>query len=332
MIRRMRLPLLALLAAFATLSAGAAALAALPARDARLEAHEHGKKGRNWHVQLEVGNDRREIETVVAYSEQCGETLVQTGVAVAEDGAFAAGGPTKKGGGSWEATGRFTAARVAEGTFSMRKGACDTGPLPFKATAGSHEGHDHEGSGKGHAGHHGRKYPRLKAASRAERAQAKRLHRQVRRVARERFPTYRAATRLGYARFNRKWRRPLVFHVRHRGSETDGVLLRASRPESLVYWWPRRGKPVLLGFMFRVPAGRRPRFAGPIPTYHGHPSLGGGMGPTQMTHVWLTRDLRTAWANCLPARRLEQDLRRFDYRKQGNGNSGQEARPCQKMG
>ncbi len=340
---RIRPPVAALAALLAALAAAAVALGALPARDARLEAHDHETKGRNWHVQLEVGKDRRRIDTVVAYSEQCGETLVQTGVAVAEDGAFAAGGPTKKGGGSWEATGRFTAARVAEGTFRMRKGKCDTGALPFKATAGSHaghgdghEGHDHEHKGSktgGHGAHHGRKYPRLGAATPAQRGQAKALHRQVRRMARERFPTYEAAKRLGYERFNRKWGLPVVFHLRHRGYGTDGILLRASRPESLVYWWPRRGKPVLIGFMFRVPAGTRPAFAGPIPIYHGHPRPGGGgRGPTQMTHVWLTRDLRTAWANCLPARQLEKELRRFRYRKQGNGNSGPEARPCQKMG
>ncbi len=337
--------LLALFALLGALSAAGAALAALPARDARLEAHDHTTKGRNWHVHVEVGKDRRRIQTVVAYSQMCRETLVQTDVPVAEDGSFAAGGPTKRGGGTWEATGRFTAARVAEGTFRMRKGACDTGPLPFKATAAGHDethddghesrDHTHAGSKKkkgGHAGHRGPKYPRLGAATPSQRAQAKALHRQVRRMARERFPSYDAAKRLGYTRFKRKWGLPVVFHLRHSGYEVDGVILRASRPESLVYWWPRRGKPVLLGFMFRVPAAYRPRFAGPIPIYHGHPSPGGGMGATQMTHVWLTRDLRTAWANCLPVRQLQKEIRRFRYRKQGNGNSGPEARPCKKMG
>lgn len=331
---RIRLPLLASLALLAALSAAAAALGALPARDALLEAHDHKTKGGNWHVHLEVGKDRRRIETVVAYSQMCGETLVQTDVPVAEDGSFVAGGPTKRDGGTWEATGRFTAARVAEGTFRMRTGACDTTPLPFKATAGGHEGHGHSGSKKGgHAGHRGgRKYPRLGAATAAQRRQAERLRRQVRRMARERFPSYRAARRLGYTRFNRRWGLPVVFHLRHGGYEDDGVLMRASRPESLVYWWPRRGKPVLLGFMFRVPGARRPGFGGPIPIYHSHPSPGGGKGATQMTHVWLTRDLRSAWSNCLPVRQLERQIRRFRYRKQGNGNSGPEARPCEKMG
>lgn len=327
----MRLVLPCLAALLAMLLAGAAALAALPARDARLEAHDHETKGRNWHVQLEVGKDRRRIETVVAYSEQCGETLLQTGVAVGEDGSFTAGGPTRKGGGSWEATGRFSASRVAEGTFRVRKGACDTGALGFRATAGGEDGHEHEH--EGHAGHHGRKYPRLTAATPAQRRQARTLHRQVRRMAQERFTSYDATKRLGYSRLNLKWGLPVVFHVRNAAYDDDRIRLRASRPESLVYWWPRVGKPVLIGFMFRVARASRPSFAGPIPIYHSHPKPGGrGLGSTQMTHVWLTGDLRSAWANCLPVRQLEQEIPGFRYSKQGNGNSGPEAEPCEKVG
>jgi len=48
-----------------------------------------------------------------------------------------------------------------------------------------------------------------------------------------------------------------------------------------------------------------------------------------MTHVWLTGDLRSAWANCLPVAQLEQANPRFKYEKPRNGVSGTEAVPCE---
>jgi len=46
-------------------------------------------------------------------------------------------------------------------------------------------------------------------------------------------------------------------------------------------------------------------FAGPIPIYHGHASATGKI-PNQMTHVWMTKGPKMAWANCLPVFHLQQ--------------------------
>jgi len=77
----------------------------------------------------------------------------------------------------------------------------------------------------------------------------------------------------------------VVFHLRRSSYDRDSRIFDARRPESLVYWWPKRGAPVLIGFMFRVPKGPRPAFAGPIPSYHQHmgepapATLATGAGP-----------------------------------------------------
>ena len=327
----MRAPLAVSAACAVLLGAGVPlALAALPAGNAVVEAHDHGKEGRNFHVQLDVGGDPRRLDSVLLFTEQCGETHTQNDVPVAEDGSVAAGGPLD-GGGSWEVKARFTAAREATGTYRVRLGRCDTGERPFRARrAVTGKGHGDHGGGGGHGAHgnHGPKFPPLKRATPAQRRQAEGLRRQVWRMTRARFSSYEAAKRRGFVRFNKKWGRPVVFHLRSWRFDTDAISLSASRPESLVYWWPRSGKPILLGFMFRVPAPGRPAFGGPIPIYHRHPSPNGKLGRSQMTHVWLTHDLKSAWANCLPVDELEKAHPRFRYRKQGNGNSGVEARPC----
>jgi hypothetical protein len=173
-------------------------------------------------------------------------------------------------------------------------------------------------------------YPDLAHASRAEVAQARRLWHGTLVSARRRFPSYAAARARGYVRDHRRWTRPLVFHLRKRAFDTDGALLDARRPEALVYWWPAHGRPVLLGFMYRVPAGRPPAFGGAILAYHGH-MAGGHMGATQMTHVWLTRGLRTAYARCLPVAALERAIPAFQYATPGHSPSGPEAEPCKEM-
>jgi len=325
-----RTPLLALTVVAGLLTAGVPlAPAALPAGGATVEAHNHASDGRNFHVQLEAGRDRRRLASVLVYSEQCGETFTQEDVPVAEDGTVRAGAAVE--GGSWELSARFGGARTASGTFRVRLADCDTGVRSFRAkraAAGRRKGEHGGHGGKGGHGGHGPKYPPLRRATAAQRRQAETMRRQVWRMARRLFPSYRTAQRRGFVRYPGRWGRPVVFHLRSWLFDMDTISLRASRPESLVYWWPKRGAPILLGFMFRVPAPARPAFAGPIPIYHRHPGTNGKLGATQMTHVWLTHDLRSAWANCLPVDELEKSIRGFEYSKQGNGNSGVEARPC----
>jgi len=154
-----------------------------------------------------------------------------------------------------------------------------------------------------------REYPDLRAASAHDRDTAQSLLRGVRRSARVLFPSYPAARRLSFVPYEgRHWRRPLAFHVRHLGYARDRRFLDPAHPESLVYWWPRRGRPILLAMMFRAPPGAPPRRAGSVPIWHGHGSQVGAM-----THVWLTQDLRTAFANCLPAHALQEANPDFRY-------------------
>jgi len=309
----------------------AVALAALPESNSSFESHDHETKGKNWHVQFEMGKDRSRVQTLVVYSEECDVTAAKEKVAISEAGDVAAKGKAQ--GGNWEITARFTTPQDVEGSFRITtpKG-CDTGVLPFKDGLGKQgDGHSTHGhSGGGHADHNtGPKYPSIEKASASQRAQAADLRRRVHRTAREQFPTYRAARARTFRRFSKSWKRPLVFHVRRKRYEDDRHTFSARRPESLVYWWPRRGDPILLGYMFRVPAGSRPAFAGPIPIYHRHPGANGELADTQMTHVWLTGDLRSAWANCLPVEQLEKAIPRFNYEKPRSGVSGAEAVPCE---
>jgi hypothetical protein len=167
--------------------------------------------------------------------------------------------------------------------------------------------------------HHHAQYPDVDAAGATDRAKAERLLRAVTEAARIRYPTYAVAVRQGFVRYQgRPWRRPLAFHVRSRAYEHDRRAFDATRPESLVYWWPRSGPPVLVAMMFRVPRGRRPASIGSIPIFHRHANpVTGRPGATMMMHVWLTHDLRSAFANCLPVAALQRAHADFRYSKPG---------------
>jgi hypothetical protein len=176
--------------------------------------------------------------------------------------------------------------------------------------------HQHGAAHQHAAGHHhGPQYPNLAAASQADRDRAAALLRTVQENARLRFPTYAAALHAGYTRVpSGNWQRPLAFHLRHSGYERDGREIDPVRPESLVYWWPPDGQPTLLAMMFRT--DRRPAFVGSVPIFHRHVNLKtGDTGTTMMMHVWLTHDLRTAFANCLPQNALERENAAFRYTK-----------------
>jgi plastocyanin len=118
----------------------------------------------------------------------------------------------------------------------------------------------------------------------------------------------------------------MMFHLRHRGYERDGRAFDPRRPESLVYWWPPAGDPVLVAFMYRMPfADGWPRFGRPLLGWHAH----GGERPrsTLMTHVWVTADLRSAIANCMPVAALEAFNAAFRFQPIAHDLT-QESAPC----
>jgi plastocyanin len=78
---------------------------------------------------------------------------------------------------------------------------------------------------------------------------------------------------------------------------------------------------VLIGFMYRLATGFRPRFAAPLLGWHAHG------GRSQMTHVWLTGSLRTALANCMPVEALQAAILRYRFDPAGRPGSP-ESIPC----
>ena len=214
---------------------------------------------------------------------------------------------------------------AVRGTFRVTEPDCDSGvkgfTVPMSGGRGAAEGGHH-----GHA-HHSAEldYPDLAAAPASRRAEVRRLWKSTLAAARRHFPTYAAARRAGFVRKERPVR-PSLLHLRQAAHARDGSVLDPRRPESLVYWWPRKGPPILVGFMYRAPGGKPPRLGRPILTWHRH-LRSGRAGRTQMTHVWLTGDLRSAAANCLPVPELELALPAFHYRPPGR-SSTIESSPC----
>lgn len=172
-------------------------------------------------------------------------------------------------------------------------------------------------------------YPDLAHAAPAQVTQARRLWHGTLSAAPHHFSSWTAAWRAGYTSLGLRPRHPVIYHLRNRAYERDGAALDPRRPEALVYWLPRRGSPVLVGFMYRVPANRRPSFGGQILAYHRH-MRDGHMGATQMTHVWLTHNLRTAYARCLPVAALERAIPAFHYAKTARPASHESA-SCEEM-
>lgn len=303
----------------------ASALSAIPDPAATFSAHDHATPGDGWHVELRTGRDPSVLEGVVVHAERCGgNTPFASGVPVGEDGSVAHSGPLDPRdpeAGAWSVEARFTETHRADGSFRIATPGCDTGPMPFVAHAG---GHPH---GTSFGPPHGT-MPVLSQASRRRLGQARRLHRRTLRSARRLFPTLRSALRRGYmlSEHDAYWKRPQVFHVRHGAYTRDREYFDARRPEALVYHRPRRGRPVLVAFMYRYPLGPWPRFARPLLAWHSH-GKGVWYGvPNQMTHVWLTGDLRSALANCLPVAQLEASIR--GYRFAPPDRLDHESQPC----
>ena len=100
-------------------------------------------------------------------------------------------------------------------------------------------------------------YPDLAHAAPAQVTQARQLWHGTLSAAPHHFSSWTAAWRAGYTSLGLRPRHPVIYHLRSGAYERDGAALDPRRPESLVYWLPRRGSPVLVGFMYRVPANRR---------------------------------------------------------------------------
>lgn len=308
--------LLVVLAAF--LAVPAAADAALPKTGTRVQAHDHDTPGRNWHVQMAVSKtNRRVIETLVVYAEICKATVLKTRISISPDGEISAAG-AGQGKGEVAIVGRFTDKETIEGTVRLTRGTCDTGGMAFMAETDRRAGQ--------HI--HGPAFPDIGSASIKQLRQAQALRRNVWKASEKLFPTYQAALKLDYKPTPNLKPVPQFFHVRNTYYAHDGVIFRSTRPESLVYWWRPKGKHILVGFMFRVPKGPRPAYAGPIPIYHQHNGLESTSAP--MTHVWLTNNLVTAWANCAPIDDFEAVLPGFRWKKADWTIPN--AAPCPKLG
>lgn len=235
------------------------------------------------------------------YSQQCKGTIAKTGVPISDAGVIAASGGLK-GYGWWEVNATVNEPTTIVGTMRMRRADCDTGVLSYPNAITGDGRTDHAHAGGGHT--HGSQYADFGRASLAERKQARALHRRV-------LKTWWGITpaRAKLRGFHRPpGSKPVVgfmYHMYNQRYERDSRLFEGKRPESLVFWRRASGDSVILGPRFRVPAGKRPSFAGPIPIYHGHASATGEI-PNQMTHVWMTKGPKMAWANCLPVFHLQQ--------------------------
>lgn len=150
------------------------------------------------------------------------------------------------------------------------------------------------------------KYPDLEQATKRERAQARRLRRQTEKGT-ARYRRWARAIAAGYVRSPRYTNRPYLFHARVDGKRPTHTAPVPERPSALMYWWPKHGRAVLVGVMYRVPRGQPPDLGGDILRWHHHG------GPSQMTHVWLTGKTRTAYARCMPVFALEMAIPRFRW-------------------
>ena len=282
----------------------AAAASAHPGRPGVFEAHDHRTRGGQWHVELTLAHDVSKVKNLVVYSERCEETMEVSSAPVSPAGEVSVAI------GSLSLDAKLEGPAIMRGSFTISTPACsdtNTFTLRRKKRSGGHV--------------HVAEYGDPRDATERD----KRLWRATLRDTPRRFPTYQAARRAGFRRTVKDaWKRPLVFHLRHDGYNRDRNALDPKRPESLVYWWPARGRPVLIGVMYRAPAGGRvPRG---ILQWHRH-AEDGHLGVTKMTHIWLTGGIASAAATCLPVPQLEREVRRFRYRWMGTYGA-METRPC----
>lgn len=187
-----------------------------------------------------------------------------------------------------------------------RAAAVLAGALAVALAAGAPAGLAHRSAGmRGHVEMVGdmNEFPDLAAAGHRNVARARRLLRASRRSA-PRFDTMAEAERLGY-RIDR-FMRPGFVHMRKYGARFWGRKFDADAPQAILFWCPSRGACTLAAYMYRAPGGRPPSTWGDLLMWHRH---GQTATATWMTHVWLLRSLRRAYATCAPADALEHDLK-----------------------
>lgn len=202
-----------------------------------------------------------------------------------------------------------------------------TAPVALGALASGRSGTLPPGALRGNE-HLLQEYPSVALASAKQRAAAERLLAQIRATARG-WRNLRAAGAAGFdTRMAHRRAGDLsvhYLHAEHRRYSADRLYLDARRPEALIYAnMPGKRVPVLVGMMFSMPRGMHGRTpGGPITRWHTHrvcargaqrgltPRPDGFCPPgtraregSEMLHVWLTNDLRSAYAIHGPAREL----------------------------
>lgn len=313
------------LAAFAVaLLTAAGAGAAIPTQGETYQVHDHNTPGDNWHVQVDVHETKRRV-SVIVHSDRCGgNTPFATAVPYDADGVaktYRALDPEKPGKGYWTFESRFTESHRLDGTFRIVTRDCDTGPMVFVAHAGAHT-HISYGTPMGAK-------PDMSLAKPRRLAQAQALYEESWRRA-KRFWNIEDAYARGFfdSPSDDATRRAHVYHLRHLPFTQDKIYFNPKKTESLMYYNGLEGPPVLIGYMFRYKLkGGHPPFARPLLGWHAH-GKGVWRGiPNQMTHVWLTNDLRSALSNCMPVEELEAALPDFEFSPM-QPDVIQEARPC----
>ena len=178
--------------------------------------------------------------------------------------------------------------------------------------------------------HHLRQYPDLTLSTPGQRRAAARLLASVR-AATVRWSSVKSAAASGFdTRLARRApgdKTPGYLHAEHRRNSADRHNLEPSRPESLIYATEPGRTPKLVGAMFSVPRGvLGPTPGGAIDRWHSHivcrrgdkrglAPLASGACPagsrltqgSEMLHVWLTSDLRSAFAVHAPVPELCRD-------------------------
>ena len=171
-------------------------------------------------------------------------------------------------------------------------------------------------------------YPAVWLATPAQRAAARRIWQTMRAQAAGWSNPSRARD-LGYeiqrpVRTAANRRAVLVFHAEHRASRTSGRSFDPGRPKALVFAEYPDGRLGLLGAMYGMKRGLRGATpGGPITRWHTHPTCGRGskrgIKPlddgtcppslklrqgNEMMHIWVTRDLRSAFSLHAPRKEL----------------------------
>jgi hypothetical protein len=287
--RARRFARLALLCAALVLLLGVvspAGQAALPRPNTLLAASDHSVAADSFHLRVEIGRRAEAVREIVLYSVRCKADVSVRRLPLTPSGTLAAttrvaprpSNRTKSA--TLFLNAQFLTPGILRGTFRIMNGACDTGLRPFEASRNRREGHAVPP-------------PDIVNATPQQRAEAETLLARSKEAAAA-IPSITAALQAGYVLHPGSQASPL-FHATNCDTWFDDRVLDPSRPESLVYLNLGGGRlPVLLAFMFRVSAFHPPpALGGPIVRWHMHP----GGPPTQMTHVWFTNRLESAYSS-----------------------------------